>query len=149
MQGISGAGNLVTSRAVFDDVGPFRAAVSEDTDWTRRAVAKGYRLEYADDLVASHPSRTDWPALRHKWRRLMQESFALALVSGSSPGSVRIRWAAKALAMPVSALVHLPKIFSSPKLDGFGERMRGAWVLIRLRCLRMVWMLRQATGGSI
>ncbi|MDQ2089659.1 glycosyltransferase family 2 protein [Marimonas arenosa] len=148
VQGISGAGNLVTSRAVFDDVGPFRTVVSEDTDWTRRAVAKGYRLEYADDLVASHPSRADWPALRSKWRRLMQESFALALTTHPAP-MARIRWGLKALAMPASALVHLPKILASPKLDSFGERLRGALTLVHLRTLRMVWMLRQALGRAI
>ena len=148
VQKISGAGNLVTSRAVFEDVGPFRTVVSEDTDWTRRAVAKGYRLAYADHLVASHPSHNDWPALRHKWKRLMQESFALAQ-STQTPFKARIRWAVKALAMPASALVHLPKILFSPKLNGLGERLRGALILIRLRFLRMVWMLRQAFGGNL
>lgn len=148
VQGVSGAGNLVTSRRVFENVGPFRTAVSEDTDWTRRAVAKGYRLTYADNLVASHPSRSDWAALKHKWRRLMQESFALALSTRPAP-QVRIRWALKALAMPVSALVHLPKLLFSPKLDTVGERLRGAVTLFRLRFQRMAWMLRQAVGGHI
>ena len=148
VQGVSGAGNLVTSRAVFDDVGPFRAAVSEDTDWTRRAVAEGYRLEYADDLVASHPSRTNWLELRSKWRRLMQESFALELAT-HPVAKARFRWGLKALAMPASALVHLPKILFSPKLDGLGERLRGALTLVRLRILRMVWMLRQAMSGKV
>ena len=148
VQGISGAGNLVTTRAVFDDVGPFRTQVSEDSDWTRRAVTKGYSLIYADDLVASHPSRSDWAALRRKWRRLMQESFALEISTRPAP-QVRLRWALKALAMPLSALVHLPKILLSPKLDGFGERLRGITTLIRLRLQRMIWMLRQAMGGTI
>lgn len=148
VQGISGAGNLITSRKVFNDVGPFRTAVSEDTDWTRRAVAKGYKLAYADDLVASHPSRSDWPALREKWRRLVQESFALALTTHPAP-MARLRWALKALAMPASALVHLPKILFSPKLDDTGERLRGAITLVRLRFTRMIWMLRQALGAAI
>lgn len=148
VQGISGAGNLVTTRAVFSDVGPFRAQVSEDSDWTRRAVAKGYRLIYADDLVASHPSRSDWPALQQKWRRLMQESFALELASRPAM-QVRRRWALKALAMPLSILVHLAKILFSPRLDSPSERLRGATVLIRLRLQRMIWMLRQAMGGTI
>ena len=148
VQGISGAGNLVTTRAVFEDVGPFRTVVSEDSDWTRRAVAKGYRLIYDDNLQVSHPSRPDWPTLRRKWRRLMQESFALAL--STNPGvATRIRWALKALAMPASALLHLPKLLRSPKLDGSGERLRGAATLIRLRLQRMLWMLHQAFGGTL
>lgn len=148
IKGFSGSGNLVTTRAVFEDVGPFRTVVSEDSDWSYRATAKGYRLIYEDALKVSHPSRADWPALRQKWRRLMQESFALELTARPEL-QARFRWGLKALAMPVSALVHLPKVLFSPKLDTLGERLRGALTLIRLRCLRMVWMLRQAFGGSI
>ena len=44
VQGFTGAGNLVTSRAVFDNVGPFRGGVSEDVDWSKRAVAMGHKL---------------------------------------------------------------------------------------------------------
>lgn len=148
VQGVSGAGNLVTHRAVFDAVGPFRAAVSEDTDWTRRAVAAGYRLIYRDGLRVSHPSRPDWPALKVKWRRLVQESWALALAERPGFGT-RMRWTLKALAMPASALIHARRPLTSPRLDGFSERLGALGVLVRLRLIRMVWMLRQSLGGRI
>jgi len=148
VKGFSGSGNLVTTRAVFEDVGPFRTVVSEDSDWSFRATAKGYQLIYEDNLRVRHPSRSNWAALRHKWHRLTCESFALEQVN--RPGlSGRIRWAIKALAMPLSALAHLPKLFASPKLDTFGERLRGAETLFRLRFVRMIWMLRQAVGQNI
>jgi len=148
VKGFSGSGNLITTRPVFEDVGPFRTVVSEDSDWSYRATAKGYRLIYEDGLRVSHPSRSDWAALRHKWHRLTKESFAL--MQSNRPGmGGRLRWAAKALAMPVSVLVHLPKLFLSPKLDSFGERLRGAGTLIRLRLVRMGWMLQQAAGLDI
>ena len=148
VNGFSGSGNLVTGRAVFEDVGPFRTVVSEDSDWSYRATARGYRLIYEDGLRVSHPSRSDWAALRRKWHRLTQESHALALSHRPGlPG--RIRWALKALAMPLSALVHTPKLLFSPKLDTVGERLRGLGTLFRLRLQRMIWMLRQAVGGSI
>jgi hypothetical protein len=72
----------------------------------------------------------------------------LYATNGSDPRG-RLRWGLRALAMPVSALVHLPKVLMSPKLDGAGERVRAALTLIRLRLLRMGWMLRQVVGGSI
>ncbi|WP_299356636.1 glycosyltransferase [uncultured Shimia sp.] len=148
VQGFSGAGNLVTSRAVFEDVGLFKTAVSEDRDWSLRATSRGYRLIYEDNLRISHPSRSDWVALRLKWKRLTQETFAL--LQSSRPGlSGRVWWALRALAMPASALAHLPKLLFSTKLDSFGERLRGAGILIRLRFLRMGWMLKQAVGTSI
>jgi GT2 family glycosyltransferase len=142
VQGFTGAGNLVTSRDVFNDVGGFVNGVSEDRDWSMRAVAKGYRLIYEDGLVVSHPSRSDWAALRHKWQRMTRE---LCASNGSAPRD-RLRWGLRALAMPVSAVAHLPKVLFSTKLNGGGERLRAAATLIRLRLLRMTWMLRQAMG---
>jgi len=148
VKGFSGSGNLVTSRLVFEDVGPFRTVVSEDSDWSFRATAKGYQLIYEEGLRVRHPSRSDWAALKHKWHRLTCESFALEQVSRPNL-SGRIRWAVKALAMPLSAVAHLPKLMRSPKLGTFGERLRGVGTLFRLRLARMIWMLRQAAGQKI
>lgn len=145
VQGFSGTGNLITRRDVFEDVGPFRGGVSEDRDWSFRATAKGYHLIYEDGLRVGHPSRQDWSALRGKWRRIMQEMF------GQTGGSLRarIKWALKGLVMPLSILMHLPKVMTSPKLSGLGDRLRAGGTLIRLRLLRMIWMLRQAIGLEI
>ena len=144
-KGFSGAGNLVTRRDIFDKIGGFRNGVSEDTEWTMRAVANGYTLRYADNLVVSHPSRQDWAALRHKWRRMTGEAYQL---NGTSV-KARLRWAIRALAMPLSVVAHFPRILFSDKLNGPGEHLRAIAVLVRLRLLRMVWMLRQVAGASI
>lgn len=149
VQGFTGTGNLVTRRDVFEAVGPFRTGVSEDRDWSFRATAMGFRLIYEDGLRVGHPSRSDWPALRHKWRRLTQEMFGQAIADRSRSAGPRLRWALRGLAMPASAVAHLPRVLASPRLNGPGERARAAAVLFRLRCLRMVWMLRQAAGGRV
>jgi GT2 family glycosyltransferase len=145
VQGFSGTGNLITRRDVFEDVGPFRGGVSEDRDWSFRATAKGYRLIYNDGLRVGHPSRQDWPALKAKWRRITQEMF------GQARGGTmaRVKWALKGLMMPASILAHLPKALKSSKLQTTGDRWRAAVTLIRLRLLRMLWMLRQAVGLDI
>ncbi|WP_394707891.1 glycosyltransferase family 2 protein [Roseovarius pacificus] len=145
VQGCSGAGNLLTRRDIFDEIGGFINGVSEDREWTMRAVAHGYSLIYEDRLQVSHPARQDWPALRAKWRRTTSEGFQL---NGTSPAK-RLKWAIRALAMPASAVVHIPKVLRSDKLTSSGEVLRAIATLIRLRCQRMVWMLRQAAGGTI
>ncbi|WP_298854398.1 glycosyltransferase family 2 protein [uncultured Ruegeria sp.] len=145
VQGFSGAGNLLTRRDVFDAIGGFINGVSEDREWTMRAVARGYNLIYRDDFRVSHPSRQDWPALKAKWRRTTQEAY---LLHGTNPGA-RLRWAIRGLAMPASAIVHTPKVISSDKLASAGETWRAISTLFRLRCQRMIWMLHQATGGNI
>ena len=145
VQGFSGTGNLITRRDVFKDVGPFRGGVSEDRDWSFRSTGKGYRLIYEDGLRVGHPSRQDWPALQAKWRRITQEMFEQT--GGSA--YARLKWAIKGLIMPLSILAHLPKLLTSPKLSSLADRRRAAGTLIRLRFLRMVWMLRQALGLDI
>lgn len=143
-QGFSVTANLLTRRAVFLDVGPLRAGLSEDMDWCHRARAKGYRLIYDEALRCAHPTRTDWAALKRKWQRLTEEMFA---VSGRSPAA-RLRWAGRGLAMLPSVLAHAPKVMTSPQLSGAGERTRALTTLLRLRLWRARRMLSQALTGQ-
>lgn len=136
--------NLATRRDVFETTGPFVHGLSEDFDWCRRAVAKGYRLAYDDTLRVSHPSREDWAALARKWRRLTKESFN---VNGRSLWR-RVVWMARALMMPFSVLAHTPHVLLHPALRDGGERWRGLKMLVRLRLARMAWMLAQVMEPS-
>ncbi|WP_209509843.1 MULTISPECIES: glycosyltransferase family A protein [unclassified Ruegeria] len=145
VQGFSGAGNLLTRRDVFNTIGGFINGVSEDREWTMRAVARGYSLIYEDTFRVSHPSRQDWPALKAKWRRTTQEAYQL----NGNGMTARLRWMIRGLAMPASAIVHTPKVISSGKLASASEILLAITTLFRLRCQRMIWMLRQATGGTI
>jgi GT2 family glycosyltransferase len=142
-KGFSGSGNLVTRRDVFAATGPFVHGLSEDIDWCRRATARGFRLAYDDSLRVGHPSRNDWPALVRKWRRVTEESFGL---NGRTLWR-RAVWAARALAMPVSVLVHAPRVVTHPALHGPGERARALATLARIRLARAGWMLGQALRG--
>lgn len=145
VQGFSGAGNLLTRRDVFDAIGGFINGVSEDREWTMRAVSRGYTLIYEDQFQVSHPSRQDWPALKAKWHRTTQEAYQL----NGRGLAARLRWGLRGLVMPASALVHTPRILTSRKLMSSGETLRAIATLVRLRCVRMIWMLRQAAGGKI
>lgn len=142
-ENFSGSGNLLTRRDVFEKTGPFHTGVSEDMDWCHRAIAAGFKLEYEETLRVSHPSRQDWDALRRKWKRVTEEQFG---VNGNSPRA-RVKWAVRALMMPPSILVHIPRILRHPRLAGFGERIAAVGTLFRLRLQRMFWMLRQAISG--
>lgn len=144
-KGFSVTANLVTSREVFERVGPFINGVSEDEEWCRRARSKGCMIALAEELRVAHPTRSDWPALEKKWRRLTREMFALH--SDTYPGPIgRLRWFVRGAAMPFSAVAHLPKVLFSPKLNGASERLRGAATLVRLRLRRAWWMMLQAAG---
>lgn len=144
-KGFSVTANLVTTRAVFDAVGPFVVGLSEDVEWCQRATAAGFSLAYEDGLRVQHPSRGDWPALRKKWRRMTEEGFGSA--GQSIPG--RVAWACKALMMPVSVVAHMPRVLRDPALRDRSERMRCLATLTRLRLTRAGWMLRQALGSGV
>jgi len=142
--GFSVTANLFTRRAVFDAVGGFRTEVSEDLDWCRRAVAAGYRIAYAEGAVVAHPARADWAELLRKWRRLQQESYALAL---ERPGG-RLRWLVRASALPASIPVHGLRIWRTGDLANTAERSRALATLVRLRLWRLGHALRLAWGRA-
>ena len=144
-KGFSVTANLLTSRSVFEAVGPFVHGLSEDAEWCFRARDKGFRLVLEERLRVAHPTRSDWPALLRKWRRISREMFGLHMAA--HPGAAgRLRWVLRALAVAASGLVHLPKVLLSTRLNGAGERLRGAATLLRLRLLRAAWMIGQALG---
>ncbi len=130
--------NLFTRRDVFERVGPFAVGVSEDVEWSRRAVAKGFRLRYAHDAVVSHPTRPDWPALRHKWKRMVREEFLTRRQAGRS----RTTWLARQALVAASPLVHTGRVLGSP--FSLAERLRGVGALWRLRWWRAVEGVRVA-----
>ena len=141
-KGFSVTANLLVSRHVFDAVGPFESGVSEDVEWCQRAQAAGYPVRYAPDLCVAHPTRSDWPALAAKWRRLTQQMAALALHRGHQG---RVLWVLHALAMPLSIPLHALRILRHPELTRV-ERLSGLGTLLRLRLSRMIWMLACLRG---
>jgi GT2 family glycosyltransferase len=132
-KGFTGSGNLFCPRAVFDKVGGFRVGISEDTEWSLRAQAAGFRLGYAAKAVVGHPARRTWEELTRKWRRLGDESYGL---SAGRPGR-RLRWALRGLLMPASALAHTPKVFLHPGLHSLGQRLAALRVLYAIRFWRL------------
>lgn len=133
-KGFTGSGNMFVSRGVFDKVGGFRPGVSEDMEWSHRATSLGFRLGYAPLAVVAHPARRSWDDLMRKWQRLHGEMFLLA---SERPGG-RLRWLARTLAMPASALAHTPRVLRSRELPDRRARLLALQTLYRLRWWRFV-----------
>ncbi len=122
--------NMFVPRAIFDKVGGFHAAVSEDKDWGQRAAALGYRWIYAPDLRVTHPARRDWPELRAKWRRITRESY---MTERQRPFG-RLRFLLRTWALPLSTLPHAVHILRSTKLHRLSDKIMAVGILFRLRC---------------
>jgi GT2 family glycosyltransferase len=130
-RGFTGSGNMFCARALFAAVGGFRSGLSEDVEWSRRAVAKGYSLGYAAAAAVGHPARRTWPELKAKARKLDEELYGLWREKPSG----RVVWLARSLALPPSALVHAPRVMNSPVLNGAAKAAALA-VLAQVRLWR-------------
>lgn len=139
-KGFSVTANLVTSRVVYEVVGPFRTGLSEDVDWCKRAQRVGFSLQYTADLQVGHPTRNDWAALRRKWMRLVPEQFV-------EQGRRRPRWAWRAALTALSPLKDTMRVLRTKRLAGPMERAKCLLTLYRLRLMRACWMGRQAWTG--
>ncbi|MET1414851.1 glycosyltransferase [Roseibium sp. HPY-6] len=136
--------NLLTWREIFTSVGDFRPFVSEDLEWCQRANRKNYKLTYDGRLKVAHPTRNDWRALSRKWRRLVDESFALHRLNEGS----RLSWLIRAGMVLVSPSIDIFKVFKSKKKLSSNEKIRAATTLVRIRAYRALWMCQQALGST-
>jgi glycosyltransferase involved in cell wall biosynthesis len=134
--------NLFCPRPVFNAVGPFAVGVSEDLDWSHRAVGQGFRIGYARDAIVGHPARRTWSELQRKWIRINAETYALTV---RKPGG-RLKWTLLSLALPASSLVHTVNVMRSRKLHGARQRIGALAVLYRLRFWRMLNSFRLLAG---
>ena len=63
--------NLSLRKKVFYDVGEFKEVVSgEDGEWTSRAIDKGYKLQYLQNIKVFHPSRKTFKEIKKKSNRI-------------------------------------------------------------------------------
>ena len=140
-KGFSVTANLVTRREIFEHVGPFHDGVSEDVEWCHRAGNLGYEINYKPQLRVKHPTRSDWAKLKAKWHRVTREMHQL--------NQCRFKWAARAIMLPISAIVHIPKVAMSKKLTSLRDRRLAIMVLLKLRLWRAGHAARLALGGQL
>ena len=136
----AGSGNLFVRRADFENVGGFKVGMSEDMEWSHRAVTHGLNLAFEERALVTHPPRRNWAELTRKWKRVSEELYAIAC---SRPHG-RLIWFVRSLAMPLSAVAHLPRILTYKDMT-IGARLRGAGVLIAIRLWRMGYGLKLMT----
>jgi glycosyltransferase involved in cell wall biosynthesis len=142
--GFTGAGNMFCRRETFDRVGPFLNGVSEDKEWSQRAVERGVTLGYVENAVVGHPARRNWGELVAKWRRLNREGFLLHMAVGGR----RVWWVARCLAMPASAIAHTPKVLMARSIKGPRSRAVALATLYRLRFWRVADGIRLAMARA-
>jgi glycosyltransferase involved in cell wall biosynthesis len=140
----TGSGNLFCPRVVFQAVGGFKVGLAEDVEWSHRAVSAGYRLGYAAAAEVGHPARRTWPDLKSKARKVNTEGFGLFLTRPAG----RWLWLCRSLGLPLSAVVHTPKVLRSSALMGGDQRLRAIGMLFRVRTWRFFHAIELAFTPS-
>jgi glycosyltransferase involved in cell wall biosynthesis len=69
-RGVAATGNLWIRREVLSRIGGFDETLMSggDMDLTERAVGRGYKLEYAGDVVVTHLPEGSWHVLKKSYR---------------------------------------------------------------------------------
>lgn len=141
--GFAATCNLAMRAEVLAAVGPFGGlAVAEDRDWGRRATAAGFDIAYLPEMRVEHPARSGFGETAAKIDRLQAHDFAEL-----PPGlPARLKWLAKALALPPSCLAELPRLLRTTRLRGPRARLLAFAMLARVRAYRGWRMLRLLAG---
>ena len=146
--GYSGTGNLAMRPEAFDHVGPFGGIeMAEDRDWGLRATRLGIRTRYVADMIVYHPARLHFREMQQKWDRHIAHDF-----SRVQSASAKMKWLARALAIGLSPLGELPKVFRSNRISGLTQRSLALRCLIRIRayrCLKMLAVLWRGDGRAL
>jgi GT2 family glycosyltransferase len=137
--------NLAMARPVHAAVGPFAGIdLAEDFDWGQRARAAGFRTRYLPSMLVYHPARPKLAALQAKWQRHIQHDW-------NEYRGARWRWLARAAAMVGTLPIEALRFFVSDRVTGFGNRLRGIPILVRIRTFRAAEMFRvtsRPAGGA-
>jgi glycosyltransferase involved in cell wall biosynthesis len=137
--------NVLTRRAVFDDVGPFNDTLFSggDQEWGKRVHACGYAVVYDYHAVVRHPARRSFADLRRKKRRVIGGEYDRTRTMPHD----RMIWRIKLLRGLVPPAGTVRFIFRDPRLRGFGQRSRTALVALAVHYLQTWERWRLQFGG--
>lgn len=138
--GFAATANLAVRRAVFDAVGGFEGLhISEDMEWGMRAKAKGFPTRFNPDAVMRHPARDRMDDLRRQWDRHVSHHWSMQPKTAKG----RALWGVRAAALALSPLAEVPRVLSSPRLRGLGQKGRALDAVTRMRLYRARRMLAE------
>ncbi len=124
-------GNLFVRRAAFEEVGPFRNGIPEDTEWCQRARRAGYTLTYDPTIVVTHPTLTRWDKMAARWRRMAREQY---LWNSERRFGVLAYWI-RSFAVLVSIVPHGLRVLTNPRIKA-DAKFPVIAILARVRFLR-------------
>ena len=134
--------NTFTTRAVLEELGPFDSSLESggDLEWGHRVWRTGRAVVYCPDALVAHPTRTAWPALLGRTRRVARGQHALAVRHGIGRAGL---WfvLGRLVRLPVRTAVRFAR---DPRIHGMGLRLRVALGLLAIHAVTWWTRLRLA-----
>lgn len=131
--------NMTTTRAVFEEAGPFRAELRSgaDIEWSQRANSLGFRTAYCPSAVVRHPARDSFAALSGKLRRVIEGRHERDVLDG---GAEQSAWPSpRSLVPPLGAIrrarsphLRTPRARAAFVIGEFYHRYAAAWYALDL-----------------
>lgn len=131
-------GNMAVRAEVFREVGSFGGITTmEDTEWGKRATARGVRIAYLPAARVFTPACQSYAELVRRWDRHIAHEYGEC-----SPRIGDIcKWIARSLAIAASPAVELFRLPMHTELPDWRARLFAWQILARLRLYRAQRML--------
>lgn len=138
-RGYAVTANLFVPAAAFKDVGLFDEArfSGGDAEFCRRAVSKGWHLQYYDAAEVVHPARKSWHELKLKQQRVKGGQLT------SGPVSRRLMYAVAAFTPPLRQCFYA----LSSKKSNFKHRILACLTLLQLWVVGIIEVVKLVVGG--
>ncbi|MGF7038050.1 glycosyltransferase [Mucilaginibacter lappiensis] len=120
-EGTSVTANMLTYKALFNDIGLFNDSLMSggDYEWGKRAFKAGYNINYADNVIVNHPARSEVKELTKKAKRIS----GISKITANNRSKVQVLWDfVKMLRPPVKDIGRINKedLNLSGKVQVFG-----------------------------
>ena len=124
--------NLFCRRDVFDRVGGFATEVSEDVDWCHRASAQNFRIGFAPK---GRCGTSGAPVMGRTQTQMVPDQLPDLYAETEKARAGSCYWILSCFLLPISALVHTPRVLMSHKLSG-RQKIAALVILYRIRLWR-------------
>lgn len=148
--GFAATGNIAVRAGVFRAVGPFGGiATMEDTEWGKRATARGHRIAYLAEAKVFTAPCASFEELVRRWDRHIAHEFKKVR---NHPADILI-WIARSVAIALSPLGEVVTIARLGHIAGARCRLLAFACLARTRLYRtrrmLALLLRDNTASLV
>lgn len=139
--------NIFTRERVIKDVGLFNQNLKSngDREWCYRAVSKGYKIRYYEDLIINHPARNNFMDFFKRQLRFTGGTFMLKRLNGTSKLEIFLKNLLNIIP-PVITIYKQTKKDEFLQINSKSKKIKFILLIIALRYVRVFENFRLLLG---